>query len=123
MDQLTSVETREPNGSAGDAIKTLNWPTLLLILVTGGGNFIANQQGKTQLSYEQQEAIAKIREIHGDLDNFETGMKSSLNNQNAIMLSQTKLLENDSALLKEVHAVVNNLEAMRHADQMRGVPP
>jgi len=101
--------------SANNGKKALDWPTLVLILVTGGGNFIANQQGKNQLSYEQQEAIAKVREIHGDLDKFETGMKSSLANQ-------AHLLENDSALLKEVHQITTNLQQMHRYDQLRGAP-
>jgi hypothetical protein len=104
------------NGGIGNAKKMpLDWPTLVLILVTGGGNFLANQQGRNQLSYEQQEAIAKIREIHGDLEHFETGMKTSLTNQN-------KMMETDAALLNEIHRIAKNLEAMHRYDQMRGAP-
>jgi len=99
-----------------NGMKKLDWPTLVLIAVTGGGNFLANQQGKTQLSYEQQEAIAKVREIHTDLDKFETGMRTSLDNQN-------KLMASDTALLNETHQIVKRLEELKHLDQMRGAPP
>lgn len=103
------------NGGNANAKKPLDWPTLILILVTGGGNFLAGQQGKQQLSYEQQEAIAKVREIHADLDKFEAGMKQSLENQN-------KLMASDSALLRETHEIVTKLEELRKLDQMRGAP-
>lgn len=81
-------ESSLPNG-----LKQLNWPTVVLILVTGGGNFLAGQQGRYQLSYEQQEAITKVREIHQELDDFESGIKASLNNQTQILKNQTLILE------------------------------
>jgi hypothetical protein len=65
--------------------KQLNWPTVVLVLATGAGNFFATNQGKQQLSYEQQEALSKIREIHETLDSFEKGMHSALANQVSIL--------------------------------------
>jgi hypothetical protein len=87
----------------GSKLAKLDWPTLVLIALTGGGNFLANQQGKSQLSYEQQEAIAKIREIHTELDKFERGMETSLNNQSQLLNNQTLMLQDQAELLAEMH--------------------
>lgn len=95
-------EEQKQNGINGS--KQLNWPTVILIIVTGGGNFLAGQQGKSQLSYEQQEAMAKIRQIHESLDNFESGMKASLNNQAKILNNQSLMIEDQGEILKQLKA-------------------
>ena len=106
----------EANNSRGQQFKDLNWPTVILLLLSGGANFLVTDHGNRELSYEQQEALGKIRELHAAIDDFEQRQKHTLENQTAMM-------RNDAELLKETHAIVKRLEEFRHYDQMRGAPP
>ena len=110
-----SEPVQAPRNGTLAALEDLNWPTLTLLLLTGGGNLLLTQNKSTQLSYEQQEAIAKIREIHQNLDDFEHGIQSSLANQNHMMAQE-------AAILSDTHKIVKRLEELQKADQMRGAP-
>jgi hypothetical protein len=92
-----------PTGNSGK-LKNLDWPTLVLILVTGGGNFIANQNSKSQLSYEQQEALGKIRELHQSMDDFEARQKQTLDGIGQALKNQAQMLDNQKQMLEELHA-------------------
>jgi hypothetical protein len=70
MKQPISAETGERNGSVGDAIKTLNWPTVVLILVTGGGNLLATQQNSSQQQYQFERDVEQIKDLHDSFDKF-----------------------------------------------------
>jgi hypothetical protein len=82
--------------------RKLDWPTLVLIAVTGGGNFLANQQSKSQLSYEQQEALVRIRELHAGMEDFENRQKLELEQLRQVMENQQRMLENQAQFLKEL---------------------
>jgi uncharacterized protein HemX len=82
------------NGSGSLSIgngKVLNWPTLVLVLVTGAGNWFTTQNQTRSLSYEQQEALSKIRELHRGLEEFQTRQKQEL-----------ELLTRQAEMLKEL---------------------
>ena len=51
-------------------LKNLNWPTLILILVTGGGNWFATTQNSQQRGYELERALSEIHDIPGLMDEF-----------------------------------------------------
>ena len=104
------TENGSGSSNTGNSKKPLDWPTLVLILVTGGGNFLAGQQGKNALSYEQQEAIAKIRDLHAELE-------TSQNRQLKVLENQQRILENDAVLLKELHDMVQQIH---RANEQRG---
>jgi|SRR5215469_10350464 len=80
----------------------LDWPTLVLILVTGGGNLVLSERNKGSLSYEQQEALTKIRELHKTMDDFEDSMRANLNNQAQILNGQTQILDDHKELLQTI---------------------
>ena len=61
--------------------------------------------------------------VREDLENFEKRQQAALDNQNTIMKSQTKVLENDTVLIKEIHYVVEGFERWKNEEQMRGAPP
>jgi hypothetical protein len=105
------------NGTAAklSALKDLNWPTLILVLFTGGTNFLATQKGTTEREYQIDQSIRQVRELHEALDETEKRQRAALNNQ-------TTLLENDSSLLKEVHTIVVKLDDWKRNEQMRGAP-
>jgi hypothetical protein len=104
MSDEPEMESGRQNNS-----KKLDWPTLVLILITGGGNFIMGQKGRNELGYEQQEAISKIRDLHDYLNESQTRQLRMLENQQ-------KILENDTALLKELHSTAERLEMMHKTD-------
>lgn len=93
-------EKADSNGSSLAALKNLNWPTVMLIIASGGGNLLFSQHTKQTLTYEQEEALSKIRDLHKAMDNFEDGMKASLNNQAQILNGQTQILDDHKDLLK-----------------------
>lgn len=89
---------------------------MILIMLTGGGNFIANQQRGNQLSYEQQEAISRVREIHQSLDQFEerakataAGIEASLRNQTQMLHNQNQVMASDARILEQLHRFQQNL--------------
>jgi hypothetical protein len=93
------------SGSASSSIgngRKLDWPTLALIAITGGGNFLANQQGKNQLSYEQQEALVKIRDLHQGLEEFEVRQKQELEQLGQALKNQQQMLANQQQILEEI---------------------
>ena len=143
MANANEKETGNKNGLNMETLKQLNWPTVILILLTGGGNFLATQNNSNQRQYQIDRSLDQIRELHQALDQTETRQRQALNhletlitndhaeiskisdalanqskglaNQNVIMTSQSKILENDTNVLKEVHEAVQNLEKMRSA--------
>ena len=64
------VETPKQNEGLSNGGK-LSWPTVVLIIATGGANLLQTHQGNAGLSFEQREALDKIRQIHSQLDDFE----------------------------------------------------
>ena len=105
----------EENQSAANGMKQLNWPTVILILVSGGGNWLATQHGNTTISFEQQESIRNIRELHAELDDFKKWQKQAGDNQQQMM-------QNDANLLGEVLQIVSRLDRLKTLDEMRGAP-
>jgi hypothetical protein len=109
------------NGGGGNkasqlqGLKDLNWPTLILILFSGGANLLTTQKNSSAREYQIDQAVSQIRELHGALDDFEKRQKQSLENTN-------QLLEHDSVLLKEVHAISLNLQSSHRNEEMRGAP-
>lgn len=86
------------NGSK--ALANLNWPTVALILISGGGNLLLTQEKTSNNHAEIDRAIRQIREMHDNLGEFEKtqqqeldGISQALKNQNKIMDKQTDTLE------------------------------
>lgn len=111
------------NGSGSKIdLKNLNWPTVILVLLTGGGNFLATSQNGEALRQQQYRAYSNVDDLHKAIDDFERRQLSALENQNKIMRTQGQVLENDSMLLKEIHAVVEKFDRWKAAEQNRGRP-
>ena len=87
--------------SANSAKSGLDWPTLILILFTGGANLLGTHQGTTVLSAEQQEALGKIRELHKSIDDFEGRQKEELDGIRNALKNQEIMLKNQQELLKQ----------------------
>jgi hypothetical protein len=61
--------------------------------------------------------------MRDDLESYEQRQQAALDNQQKIMAAQSKILENDSTLIRETHKIVTNLEEWKRSEQMRGAPP
>jgi len=80
----------------------LNWPTVVLIIASGGGNWLATQHSGAELGAEQQQAIRQIRELHGTVDDFEGRQKQELDRMNELLRNQATMLQNQQAMLTEL---------------------
>jgi hypothetical protein len=110
--------------SSGD-----NWVKLgimFMVGISGLGNWVATQRTsedqKNLTKTEANEVRAEIRDIyhkvsdlHGALDDFES-------RQNKLLKNQAQLAEIDSAILKEVHTIVEKLDAWNQNEQKRSAP-
>jgi hypothetical protein len=96
-------------------LNQLNLPTLGLILLMGGGNWFATEKNGVDRGAQLDQAVSQIRELHAALDDTEKRQRTALANQ-------TQILEHDTVLLREVHAITVKLENLKRLDQMRGAP-
>jgi hypothetical protein len=90
------------SSNIGNALKNLNWPTVALILATGGGNWLATHETSNQLSYDQAEAIAKIRELHKSMDEFEARQRQALEGVSFVLKNETEILENQKQIMAQL---------------------
>jgi hypothetical protein len=93
-----NITEGQPNGKLA-----LNWPTVILILLTGGGNFLATNRAEQTSTTEMERARNEVHQIHQSVDDFEKGMKASFENQNRILANQTRMLETQQSILSELH--------------------
>jgi len=98
-----------------NGLKGLNWPTVVMILASGAGNLFVTQHSGSQLSYEQQEGLRNIRELHSELDDFKRWQTQAGKNQEDLMRS-------DSQILREIHDIAVRLDRLKSLDQQRGMP-
>ena len=80
----------------------LNWPTVVLIIASGGGNWLATQYSGATLGAETQQAVRQIRELHGAVDDFEGRQKQELDRMNELLKNQATLLQNQQTILSEL---------------------
>jgi predicted site-specific integrase-resolvase len=92
--------TTEANGSKSQ----LNWPTVVLIALTGGGNLWATHQAEQTNTVEMERARQEVHRIHESLTDFEKYMRVSFNNQNKMLDNQTQMLQNQANILAELKA-------------------
>jgi Asp-tRNA(Asn)/Glu-tRNA(Gln) amidotransferase C subunit len=126
--------------------------TLAFVCLTGIGNWLATWKAadtnRVEIVQGQEriraEVIRQVQEIHSWIkqsnEEFHQGNEDSAANkkillkfrndqedfearQTKMLQNQSKTLEDDVALLKEVHAITLRLEEMKRLDQMRGAPP
>jgi len=102
-------------GKNGSEKAALSWPTVALILASGGVNLLGTHTGNVQLGEEQRQGLRQLRELHSELDDFKRWQKMAGENQEQI-------LKNDSRLLEEVHEIAVRLDRLKTQGQMRGMP-
>jgi len=93
----------------------LNWPTVALIIASGGVNLLGTHTGNVEITQEQREGLRQMRDLHAEIDDFKRWQRLAGENQQQMM-------KNDSKLLEEVHEIAVRLDRLKSLDQMRGMP-
>jgi len=101
--------------NTGNGKGALNWPTVALIIASGGVNLLGTHTGNVEITAEQREGLRQMRDLHSELDDFKRWQRMAGDNQRQMM-------ENDSKLLGEVHRIAVRLERLKNLDQERGAP-
>lgn len=83
-------------------LSQVNAPTLILILLTGGGNWFATQSTSTEQKEEIQAAIRQVKELHDALSQTESRQKEALENMAALLRGQTIMFNNQLEVLKKI---------------------
>ena len=103
-------------------LANLNWPTVALIALTGGGNWLATNRAEHTNTIEMERARSEVHQIHAAVDGFEKYMRISFENQNKILENQNQMMRHDADVLRNVNTIVERFERWKQAEQMRGAP-
>jgi len=103
------------SSSTGNGKGALNWPTVALIIASGGVNLLGTHTGNVEITAEQREGLRQMRDLHSEIDDFKRWQRQAGDNQQQMM-------QNDSKLLTEVHRIAVRLERLKNLDQERGAP-
>jgi hypothetical protein len=79
------MNEQKSNGSVAKILENLNWPTVVLIAITGGTNFLATKDNGGQIQYQREVVVRQVADLHNALDDFEKRQKLILDNQNKLM--------------------------------------
>jgi hypothetical protein len=90
-----SEEDGKNNGSnaLANALNQLNLPTLAMIMLMGGGNWLATKSTGDLNYHEIQRAATEVHDLYPRL-------MEALRNQNEMMESQKRQLDNQGTMLK-----------------------
>jgi hypothetical protein len=94
------------NGSTAlaNVLNQLNLPTLAMIMLMGGGNWLATKSTGDLNYHEIQRATTEVHDLYPRL-------MEALRNQNEMMESQTRQLQNQGTMLKNQDHALQILEA------------
>lgn len=91
---------RNGSNGIGKIVANMNWPTVALICLTGGGNWLATQGGNQQNQYGIERARQQVDEMYKKIDEFEDRQKENSKNVIQSLSNQSKLLESSNNLMK-----------------------
>ena len=100
-------------GTAGLGKLALNWPTVVLILVTGGGNFFVTEREGAARHADFERALRQIGDLHDALDDSEKRQKETLDGINVALKAHNEELKNQSTMLADLREIVSTLNASR----------
>jgi hypothetical protein len=94
------------NGSAllANVLNQLNLPTLAIIMLMGGGNWLATKSTGDLNHHEIQRAATEVHDLYPRL-------MEALRNQNEMMASQKRQLDNQGTMLKSQDQALQILQA------------
>jgi hypothetical protein len=86
--------------TAGLGKLALNWPTVVLILATSGGNFFAIERERTARHADLERAFRQIGELHDAMDDSEKHQKQGLDGLNVALKAHNEELDGIRDTLK-----------------------
>lgn len=97
------------NGSTALAklLNQINIPTLLVILLTGGGNLFQGAQISTAVHQERDRTFKEVHELHSKIDEFEQRQIKALENQEQLIKSNMEQIRNQTELLQTQHEMLD----------------
>ena len=115
-EQTQSGTASSSNGEKlATVLKNLNWPTVVLIALTGGGNWFATLENRGQIDYTRERVFRQVQDLHDSISEFEkrqkemlSGIESSLKNQTQILDNQNKTMQSDTKMLEQLHRFAQN---------------
>lgn len=108
-------EPRNPatNGAAvSEMVKQMNWPTVILVLLTGGGNFFATKQFSGEREYQIQQAVRQIGDLHQAVDDFEKRQKDTVAKVTQALDNQAQVLKNQATELEHLTSIITQLHRL-----------
>jgi hypothetical protein len=106
------MNEQKSNGSLTKVLENLNWPTVVLIAITGGTNFLATKDNGGQIQYQREVVVRQVADLHNALDDFEKRQKLLLDNQNTTIQLNTEILN-------KIHDIVDKLDRWNQAEPKR----
>lgn len=101
--------TNDKTGALAGLLNKLDLPTLLMVLLMGGGNFLATKEDGKLTREEALQVTREVHALHAALGDFEARQKDTttrltviLEGQNKQMDNQTRMLENQERVLTEL---------------------
>jgi hypothetical protein len=96
---MADASSNDNGQRAAKIMENMNWPTVALIALTGGGNLLSSWQNRSQIDTGREQVIRQVSDLHNSLDDFERrqkqmldGIHDSLNNQSAMLNNQRDIL-------------------------------
>lgn len=109
---MEETNQQPKNNGIAKMLGQLNMPTLIVILLSGGGNWFATKQTSDESRHETDRAITEIHELHKALIDFENRQKDTLSrtgealtNQEQMLRNQTRMLDNQMSVLQQIKKV------------------
>ena len=85
--------------------KKTDWPTVILVIITGLGNFGVSVTNSTQRQADAVHAFHQINTLHSSLDEFESRQKAELDSLDTSLRQQATMLRNQSNMLDELKSL------------------
>lgn len=116
MSEVQQQQTGATNGDKlGKILQNMNWPTVALIALTGGGNWFATLENRNQIDYSRDRVFRQVQDLHDSLEEFEKrqkqmleGLETSLKNQTQLLAGQNKAMESDTKILEQLQRFTQN---------------
>jgi hypothetical protein len=97
--------TQTSNGNGNKAAKimeNMNWPTVALIALTGGGSIFTSLSNRTQIDSGREQVIRQVSDLHNNWDDFERRQKQMIDGIHDSLNNQTVMLSNEKDILNEL---------------------
>jgi hypothetical protein len=83
-------------------VSNMNWPTVALIALTGGGSIFTSLSNRSQIDEGRAQVVRQVADLHNSLEDFERRQKQMLDGIHDSLNNQTVMLSNQKDILTEL---------------------